>query len=179
MPEASHYIRSRRLTLRAVTMKDAAAVARLVNDEEIARNVSHIPHPYDTEDARRWIGTLGKERVFAVIRRWRLIGCVGLNPVSLTQLELGYWIGRKWWGKGFATEAAAAVLPYAFAHPQVVLVTSAHFTDNPASGQVLRKLGFVPAGTGERWCEARGRKVESAEFRLSRMAYQSAQEAAG
>lgn len=164
---------SKRLKLRPVTLRDAGAVAKLVNDAEIARNVSHIPHPYEVEDARRWIGALGDEVVFAVMRRWRLIGCVGLNPVSESQSELGYWIGRKWWGRGFATEAAAAVLPQAFAQPEVRVVTSAHFTDNPASGQVLRKLGFAPGGEGMRWCEARGERIASVEYYLNRTAFEA------
>ena len=172
---APRKIRSKRLKLRPVTLRDAKAVARLVNDAEIARNVSHIPHPYEAEDARRWIGALGEEAVFAVTRRWRLIGCVGLNPVSAGRAELGYWIGRKWWGRGFATEAAAAVLPYAFLQPDVELVTSAHFLDNPASGQVLRKLGFEQTGEGLRWCEARGERIASAEYSLSRAAFEARQ----
>ena len=88
-------IKSKRLILRPIAVKDARRVAKLVNDPEIAENVSHIPYPYETEDARRRISGLGNERVFAVVRRFRLIGCVGLNPKSQTSCELGYWIGRK------------------------------------------------------------------------------------
>ncbi len=159
--------------MRPIAMKDASRIAKLVNDREIAEKVSHIPYPYDVEDARRWIRGLGDERVFVIIRRFRLIGCVGLNPKSQTSCELGYWIGRKWWGRGYATEAAAAVLPIAFTNPAVVLVTSAHFKDNPESGNVLYKLGFSPAGEGLRWCEARGQKIESVEFRLTRMVFEA------
>ncbi len=171
MRDMATKIRSRRLKLRPVALGDARAVARLVNDAEMAHKLSHIPHPYDVEDARRWIGGLGDEVVFAVLRHWRLVGCVGIRPVSQAHAELGYWIGRKWWGRGFATEAAHAALDHLFACSPVEVVTSAHFLDNPASGQVLRKLGFEETGQGVRWCEARGEKIASMEYRLTRHAF--------
>ena len=79
-------------------------------------------------------------------------------------VELGYWIARRFWGQGFATEAGMAVLAIAAAlgHSEA---TAAHFLDNPASGKVLRKLGFEPTGRiEERFSCGRGSAAQAVQY---------------
>ena len=93
----------------------------------------------------------------------RIVGCVALGRHE-DDVVLGYWIAREHWGQGYATEAARAVLQLAkvLGHQRIV---ANHFVDNPASGRVLRKLGFCPTGRVEqRLSAARGEPVQALEY---------------
>jgi RimJ/RimL family protein N-acetyltransferase len=97
----------------------------------------------------------------------RLIGGVGLMRAE-GALELGYWISPDYWGLGFATEAAEAVVNMARHGLRRQRLTARHFIDNPASANVLRKLGFVRTGTiAPRACLARGQEVMAVEYALT------------
>ncbi len=105
-----------RLLLRALTPADAVEIAPLVNDWEVARYSSHIPHPYTVQMADEFIAAQAEapengSRVFAIVRIGdrKLIGCVGLHrEMGARHGEIGYWIGREFWGQGFASERCAA-----------------------------------------------------------------------
>lgn len=148
------FIRSERLFLRPGWPEDWEDLLALINDEEVVRNLARAPWPYTADDARAFAAQ-PQERllpnVFVTLPGGaqeaggaRLIGSVGLSLVD-GEVNLGYWIGRPFWGQGYATEAARALLSLAKAlgHRRVV---ASHFVDNPASGRVLRKLGFCPTG---------------------------------
>jgi RimJ/RimL family protein N-acetyltransferase len=101
---------------------------------------------------------------FFVTLDGKVIGSAGLGRKDDGGVELGYWIARPYWGRGYATEAARAVLEIArlLGHGRVL---AGHFVDNPASGRVLRKAGFRPlGGTRRRFSAARGLEVESVEY---------------
>ena len=100
-----------------------------------------------------------------------LIGVVGLTPDKHSEAELGYWFSRSYWGHGIVTEAAAAVVSYGFEHLKLSTITSGFFVENPASGRVLRKLGFVETGRGMRSRLALGDTVPSVDLRLSSPTY--------
>jgi RimJ/RimL family protein N-acetyltransferase len=74
-------------------------------------------------------------------------------------LELGYWLGRPYWGHGFATEGAGRVARYAFEELDEPVLWASYHHDNRASGHVLAKLGAVPAGVEHHHCVARGHAV--------------------
>ena len=148
-------LRTRRLTLRRFELSDAADVQRLAGDRAIADMTLEIPHPYDVETARRWILTLpgkferGEEVVFAVTIResGRLAGAVGLELTPrFDRAELGYWIAKDDWGKGYATEAAEAVISYGFTTLGLHRIHATPFKRNPASMRVLQKLGMKHEG---------------------------------
>jgi RimJ/RimL family protein N-acetyltransferase len=128
-----------------------------------------IPHPYSEEMAVDWIQSLqaGEEGVaFAIDRSGALIGCVGYRATERTHAEMGYWIGRQHWGKGFATEASRALIEIAKAL-KLPRLEASHFLDNPASGRVLEKLGFVATGmSAERYSCARGGEAMAKIYRL-------------
>jgi len=162
------FVRTERLLLRPGWIEDAAAVQRAISsDPAIARNTARIPWPYALADAEAYLRSQQDAEhswsllVFArTSAAPRLVGGVGLHPDG-EQHEIGYWIARPYWGLGFATEAAAGLLRAARGSLQLKRVSSGHFVDNPASGHVLRKLGFRPTGRVEkRYSVARACEVD-------------------
>lgn len=144
-----------RLWLRPFTLDDAPAVERFVSDYEVARNTLRIPHPYPPGGAETWIRShlanegSGMEFAFAIVRKEtnELIGSVGLSIVRAhARGEVGYWIGRPYWGQGYATEAVRAVLRFGFEQEGLERIFGEHFARNPASGRVLEKAGLRREG---------------------------------
>lgn len=114
-----------------------------------------------------WAVTLAQPVVGQEARQGAMIGMAGLGPDDDGRCaELGYWLGRRYWGHGYATEAAAAVVRHALRTLGLPALTSAYFTDNPRSARVLGKLGFFETRRGERPCRAAGGPVAAVEMRL-------------
>lgn len=162
------FVRTDRLLLRPGWIEDAPQLQRAISsDSVIARNTAHIPWPYTLADAETYLRAQQEatgrwsQLVFArTSGAPRLIGGVGLYPEG-GAYEIGYWIARPYWGLGFATEAAAGVLRAARCSLQIARIDAGHFADNPASGRVLRKLGFRPTGqVVRRHSIARGGEVD-------------------
>lgn len=143
------------MALRPFELSDAARVQLLAGDRAIAATTKNIPHPYEDGMAEAWIGShqerfkKGQEAVFAIVLKdtGQLIGAIGL-VLNLPQelAELGYWIGKEYWGCGYCTEAGYAVLRYAFGELRLHRVHAHHFSHNPASGRVMQKLGMCHEG---------------------------------
>jgi RimJ/RimL family protein N-acetyltransferase len=146
------FARTERLLLRPGWAEDAPALFRAIADEGIIRNLSSPPWPYSLANAEAFLATerSTSDASFLVFRRTRgapeLIGCTGLGRRPNGEVELGYWIARPHWGLGYATEAAQAVVDIARDALRLPSLTAGHFTDNPASGRVLEKIGFKPTG---------------------------------
>lgn len=145
-----------RLILRPFSLDDASAVQRLAGEWDIARYTLTIPHPYEDGMAEQFIESLqpafdrGDLLALAVTTMVDgLIGSIGLN-LSRVQVhehaELGYWIGKPYWGRGYASEASAAVLAYAFTELRLHRIYAEHFPRNRASGRVLQKIGMTHEG---------------------------------
>jgi len=166
------FARTERLLLRPGWEEDAAPLVAAIGDEAILTKLAKAPSPYRLSDAREYLGLERGEADadFLVIARTegapRLVGGVGLHPDG-DDLELGYWIARPYWGLGFATEAARAVVDIARHTLRRSRLVSGHFIDNPASGRVLAKLGFRPTGDiVARMSRARGHAVPCRLFAL-------------
>jgi len=162
MPETLSLLTAR-LRLRPLAAADAAPMARLINDIDVARMTTSIPHPFACADAKRFIARMQatdprRETVFAIEhRREGFMGVVGLHPKAAMGPELGYWSGRPFWGRGLMTEAVRAAVDWAHRVWRKPVLESGHFADNPASGAVLNKAGFLYTGVVEsRWSIARG-----------------------
>lgn len=161
------FVRTDRLLLRPGWIEDAPALTRAVgSDPAIARNTARIPWPYTLDDASHFLGMTqdASAPVCLIFARTsgapRLVGSVGIHP-DADGMELGYWVARPYWGLGFATEAAAGLLRAARGSLRLERLHSGHFADNPASGRVLRKLGFQPTGrVVKRHSLARGGDVD-------------------
>jgi RimJ/RimL family protein N-acetyltransferase len=145
-----------RLILRPFTLADAPEVQRLASDRAIASTILSIAHPYEDGMAERWISShqakweRGAQLHLAITRRAdrALLGNVLLYLTAAHRhAELGYWLGRPYWGHGYTSEAAAAMLAYAFTVLDLHRVFAEHMTRNPASGRVLQKIGMTNEGT--------------------------------
>ncbi len=163
------FVRTQRLTLRPGWPEDAPALARAIDHEAVVRNLSRAPWPYSIEAAETFLAHW-TEMCFLVFEHRAgtvtLIGCTSIDAVRGESHELGYWFTPSAWGKGYATEAARGVLAAARA-AGIRKVTARHAVDNPASGRVLRKLGFTPTGLVEPvWSKGRGGEMPCAAFEL-------------
>jgi len=144
-----------RLLLRPFSLSDANDVQRLAGDRAIADTTINIPHPYEDGMAEEWIGKhqetfdQGKGVTFAITTKadGALVGAISLMGVSAGhQAEMGFWVGKPYWNEGFCTEAANAVLRYAFEQMGLVRVHAIHFSRNSASGRVMQKVGMKHEG---------------------------------
>lgn len=167
------FARTPRLLLRPGWMEDATALVHAIDDPAVARNLTHVPSPYTLADAEAFLSlpqNSGLPRLLAFTRTNgspRLVGGCGLDLDEQGRPELGYWIARAYWGLGFATEACRAVLGMARA-AGATEIRAGHFIDNPASGKVLRKLGFRSTGQVEpRFSLGRNAAVDSIIFEES------------
>ena len=159
-------IRTERLVLRAPQSADAARVGKLSRDRDVARMVTSMPFPQPDIAAEGFLlimearERLGSDHVFAIeLPGDGVIGLCGVHARGDDGFEIGYWLGRPYWGHGYATEAARALTAHAVALKRGPVVAG-HFEDNPASGRVLEKAGFVYTGAVEpRFSLARGGKV--------------------
>ena len=144
------FARTERLLLRPSWPEDAAELHQAIADEGIVRNLARAPWPYTAADAVHF-ATQEHDVLypaFLLMLRThgapRIIGACGIGSYD-GSAELGYWIARPYWGLGFATEASRAVINIARTIGHKKLIAS-HLIDNPASGNVLRKLGFQNTG---------------------------------
>jgi RimJ/RimL family protein N-acetyltransferase len=137
-------LRTERLTLRAPRQSDAKAIALFADDRRIAANTTRLPHPYRLGDAEQFIAAVNKrdgEACFVIALDGTAIGVCSVEPRE-DGPELGYWLGVSYWGRGFATEAARAVIDHAFGELECETLQSGARVSNPASRRVLEKCGF-------------------------------------
>ena len=153
--DAQPTLKTARLLLRPFTLSDAADVQRLAGDRAVADTTERIPHPYEDGMAEAWISTHAErfrsleECTFAVLLKDKheLVGAVGLTlTMAHHRGELGYWIGRDYWNRGYATEASRAVIDFGFSVLGLHRIQARHMTRNPTSGRVLEKLGMRHEG---------------------------------
>ena len=144
----------------------------IVGDWDVARRLGRVPYPYGADDARFFLEqVVPNEWVWAVTVQGSgvLVGTIGLTPEeSADTAELGYWLSPAFWGQGITTEAARAVVSYGFDGLGLPVLTSGYFEDNPASGRVLRKLGFIETDRAMRPCLAAGGDVPAVRMELPR-----------
>jgi ribosomal-protein-alanine N-acetyltransferase len=130
-------------------------VQHLAGDRAIAAGTLLIPHPYPERAAETWIATHAdawerEEALDLAIQRiadGALVGAIGLGlELDHGRAQLGYWVGRPYWGEGYATEAARELVRYAFEELGLARVYAFRFATNPASGRVLEKIGMKHEG---------------------------------
>ena len=166
------FARTPRLLLRPGFPEDAPALASAIADKAIVMNLAVVPWPYSMRDAEAF---LAKPRdpvlpSLLIFERGtgapQLVGACGLGRRPSGSVELGYWIAKAYWSRGYATEACTALVEIArtLGLPSV---EGSHFIDNPASARVLEKLGFEPLGImAPRMSCARGEEVPARLMRL-------------
>ncbi|HVM37287.1 MAG TPA: GNAT family N-acetyltransferase [Sphingomicrobium sp.] len=166
------FARTDRLLLRPGWAEDAPALHAAIADERVVRNLASAPRPYGLRDAEAFLArprdpVLPELLVFArTAGPPQLVGACGLGRRHSGAVELGYWIARPFWGRGFASEAGAALVEIARTL-RLPSLEGSHFLDNPASGRVLEKLGFEPIGiVAPRLSCARGSEAPARLLRL-------------
>jgi ribosomal-protein-alanine N-acetyltransferase len=144
-------IETDRLTLNHFSEADIPELVPLIGAREVAANTLRIPHPYEEKHAHEFLASFAKENELRLAIRRRSDGClcggIGLHPDMQPQrAELGYWIGVPYWGNGYATEAAQAIVRDGFEQFKLNRIFASHFKDNEASGNVLHKIGMRHEG---------------------------------
>jgi RimJ/RimL family protein N-acetyltransferase len=159
-------LRTARLDLRPPQMADARRLAALANDFDVTRMTGSMPYPFTLADAEAFVRPAeeaepSQAAMFVIeLPGEGPVGAIGLDPDGILAVEVGYWLGRPYWGRGYATEALAALLAWARDGWRRRCVTARHFADNPASGAVLIKAGFLYTGRVGPWpCRSRGEDV--------------------
>lgn len=165
-------LETQRLVLRAPQLEDAKAIAALANDRRIAENTARIPHPYRMSDAESWIlgsaAELDGETYLITLANGSVIGGCGFELHDGPAPEIGYWLGARYWGKGYATEAVRALIDHAFTNLDHKALQSSVRVTNPASRRVLEKCGFQWTGVGLCRIRALGSSAPVDRFRLER-----------
>lgn len=166
--ETSPVVETRRLLLRAPGPQDIPAIARLANDPDIARMTCRMPHPFGQGHAEDFVVQVAAQdparaATFLIEHEDQgPVGVIGMFEDADVAPETGYWIGRPFWGRGFATEALEGALVWAGKRWKRRALMAGHFADNPASGRVLEKAGFLYTGeTRKRFSKARGEPVDT------------------
>jgi RimJ/RimL family protein N-acetyltransferase len=165
-------LETERLTLRRPRLEDAGALAMLANDRRIAENTLRLPHPYALADARAFITAANAgddESVFLIAARsGAILGACGIAALDSETPEIGYWLGVSFWGNGYATEAARALIDHAFGDLGYEVLQGGARVSNPASRRVLEKCGFQWTGVGLYRIRALKSSAPIDRFRLDR-----------
>ena len=140
-----------RLILRPFSLNDAQDVKRLAGDPAVADTTLNIPYPYEDDMAETWIETHqavfdeGKGVTFAIALREtaELVGAISLRTMTrFNRAEMGYWVGKPYWGNGYCTEAVKQIIAFGFDELNLHKVYAHYLTRNPASGRVMEKAGM-------------------------------------
>jgi RimJ/RimL family protein N-acetyltransferase len=176
-------LETRRLWLRWPRLADVQAIVRLAGEKAVAEMTALIPHPYSVADAERFVfqarraNADGAGLALAITLKGKpnaAIGMVGISPDPDGEApQLAYWLGVPWWGQGYATEAARALVDAFFAYTPARDLTACARVVNPASRRVLEKCGFAFQGSGFKEFRARGGFMPVDHLRLDRRAWES------
>ncbi len=142
-----------RCLLRPLASSDAVSLAHHANDHGVWKNLrDRFPHPYTVADAEAYVATVAARSTqtsFGIVVAGQAIGSISLMPgddIARRSAEVGYWIGRAFWGQGIMTDALKATTQYAFDQLALVRIFAVPFTTTAASSRVLEKAGYVREG---------------------------------
>jgi len=167
MPQDNRHdirLETERLILRRTVSADAVRVRELADDYDISKNLGRMPYPLRLADVETFLQRIDESwgldmYTFAICLKdedARLIGMGGALNFQARQAELGYWLGKPYWGRKLMSEAVMALLAFVFERVNAPFVLADHFLDNPASGRVLEKCGFREIETRSLYSCARG-----------------------
>jgi [ribosomal protein S5]-alanine N-acetyltransferase len=146
------HLRTERLVLRPFETADATRVQELAGVRDVALNTMNIPHPYPPGAGQQWVASqeekLAQGHHNFAIDDGALVGGIGLRVQSeYERAEIGYWIGKPFWGRGYATEAAAAIIRYGFEELNLRRIYAGYFSRNEKSARIMIKNGMKYEGT--------------------------------
>jgi RimJ/RimL family protein N-acetyltransferase len=160
-----------RLILRPHRMSDADAIAQSLGDFQVSRMLARVPAPYDRQDAAEWLSVASTDLedgwAFAITTGDDVhIGCVSIERRG-SEWELGYWLNRFYWRRGYMSEAVHAAITRFLMRMPGTEIRSGIFADNLASLKVQEKVGFRVTGRSDVFCLARGAMLAHIETRLA------------
>lgn len=170
-----------RIVLRPLRSRDAQDLQRQVNRRDVVQFLAEVPYPYTLKDAQWFIREMtkaekkGKDYVFAICTPDddTLIGVVGLHNIHPIHKHgvLGYWLGKKYWGNGYMTEAVSLMLRFAFSELKLHRIGVSAYTENMGSLSVIRKNGFTEEGIAREKYYRFGKWLTSIQFSMLRKEY--------
>jgi RimJ/RimL family protein N-acetyltransferase len=141
-----------KFTIRSFRPDDAASLRKHIDNYNVARNMSAIPHPYSSQHAEEWIAIAtgaSPHTHFAIASDDNVVGGIGVMPDNGRRgpftghcAEIGYWLGEEFWGRGILSEAVPAFTEWVFSELRLVRIFAAVYARNPASARVLEKAGY-------------------------------------
>jgi len=141
-------IKTERLKLKSPQMDDGVGLTELINDKSVVKWLSDIPFPYTVRHAEKFIEQAQEKALknesynFMIFQNNKMIGGIGLTEFRERSCQLGYWLGKKYWGNGFATEAVNGILDFGFNNLERKEIYAAYKLGNDGSKRVLKKCGF-------------------------------------
>ena len=170
--------------LRPLIAGDAPRIAELIGDWEVVRWLSGPPHPYKLADAVEFLKTLPDQAKsgachHAIVIAGQFAGAVGIDfrhqEPNAGRWNLGYWIGRTYWGHGIMTRAATRLTHDFFANSSETKLKSGYFSGNEASWAIQKRLGFEMAGEGLMFSRSQGKRLPHVETVLTRARFELTQ----
>jgi RimJ/RimL family protein N-acetyltransferase len=176
-------IKGHMVNLRPVRRMDIEAIAHLANDAKVAQFLPSLPHPYSIDDARRWINiaqrSARQDRAYhftiELPATSEFIGAIGIKNLNATDQngEIGYWLGRKYWQRGYSTEAVSLSLKFAFEELRLWRVYAVVLAANGASARLLERSGFQREGVWRQASRLRGKWWDVYAYGMLREEYVS------
>lgn len=168
-------LRSERLALRAPLLSDIDDIVALANNKNIHEMTARIPYPYTVADAEAFLARpteTGAPWAIIDLETNEMMGVCRLGKTEIAgTVDIGYWIGEPFWGKGYSTEAVRCLLAHTFDHDWVKHVSAEVRVHNVASIRVLEKAGFVECDKLVGNCGQHG-DVPIVQFDISRAQWQ-------
>ncbi|MEH7524921.1 GNAT family N-acetyltransferase [Bacillus sp. JJ1503] len=170
----------KRIILRSLTLEDAEKIEEYASDYEIAKTTLYIPHPYPKGSARDFIAKVleaeqkGEAVTFAIISKkdHGFIGLISIGQVMEHRRgELGYWVGKPFWGKGYGTEAARLVIKYGFEILNLNRIYAAAFKSNPGSWRIMEKCGMKHEGVFRNHVVKDGKAIDLTYYSILKEEY--------
>ena len=160
-------ITTERLVLKKLQPQDRQWLVSQIGDWQVAKWLSHLPYPYTENDAENFLQIVGQQPLnLSIFNNNTLIGGVGLTSEDQCDCQLGYWLGKEHWGRGYATEAAQGLLQYATQQLGLNKIKASYIRGNSQSVKVLSKLGFKPIGESQIYCRPRREIVSRVDLIL-------------
>ena len=155
-------IKTDRLILKKPKSKqDILSIVSQIGDWEVVKWLAMVPYPYTYNDCESYLKeSNNNELALNIFLDNQLIGGVGLHLHNDNYYELGYWLGKDYWGKGYATESSKYLLEYALGKLDSPKIKSGYFIDNIPSGNVLKKLGFKEIGIEKRYSDSMKKEMD-------------------
>ena len=155
-------IHTDRLILRkAISEQEKISLVSQIGDWEVVKWLANAPYPYTDDDLEDYLLISDSNQFdLNIFLNNKLIGGVSLTLDDDNYYDLGYWIGKDYWGKGYATESSKKLLEYVLDKLDLPKIKSGYFVGNFVSGNVLKKLGFKEVGVEKRYSDSNKKEMD-------------------